>query len=207
MGDTLAGRVVLVTGSSRGIGAEIVAKAAAEGALVAVHHRDLPLLDLRAAPENLGSAVANRLDPVRAGPHRILVLPGTGGDTPSGLPIDHHRQSDEAVELLERWQNLITDVGCTRVDRRLVRLNRCGTCVHGPPPTLMGGAPVAPPVDVNSSLTFRRTQCSAVLGPRVWQSTTASGTASYHSSCAHGAIVDGHQSPVCGSASGHAQRD
>ena len=38
MGDTLAGRVVLVTGSSRGIGAEIVAKAAAEGALVAVHY-------------------------------------------------------------------------------------------------------------------------------------------------------------------------
>jgi len=38
MGGTLAGRVVLVTGSSRGIGAEIVAKAAAEGALVAVHY-------------------------------------------------------------------------------------------------------------------------------------------------------------------------
>ncbi|HEY8819588.1 MAG TPA: 3-oxoacyl-ACP reductase family protein [Candidatus Limnocylindrales bacterium] len=38
MGDTLAGRVVLVTGSSRGIGAEIVAKAAVEGALVAVHY-------------------------------------------------------------------------------------------------------------------------------------------------------------------------
>ena len=38
MGGRLAGRVVLVTGSSRGIGAEIVAKAAAEGALVAVHY-------------------------------------------------------------------------------------------------------------------------------------------------------------------------
>ena len=38
MGSRLAGRVVLVTGSSRGIGAEIVAKAAAEGALVAVHY-------------------------------------------------------------------------------------------------------------------------------------------------------------------------
>ena len=34
----LAGRVVLVTGSSRGIGAEIVVKAAAEGASVAVHY-------------------------------------------------------------------------------------------------------------------------------------------------------------------------
>ncbi len=39
MAGTLAGRVVLVTGSSRGIGAEIAAKAAAEGATVAVHHR------------------------------------------------------------------------------------------------------------------------------------------------------------------------
>lgn len=35
----LAGRVVLVTGSSRGIGAEVAVKAAAEGALVAVHYR------------------------------------------------------------------------------------------------------------------------------------------------------------------------
>jgi 3-oxoacyl-[acyl-carrier protein] reductase len=39
MGTTLAERVVLVTGSSRGIGAEIVLKAAAEGARVAVHYR------------------------------------------------------------------------------------------------------------------------------------------------------------------------
>lgn len=38
MGDALAGRVVLVTGSSHGIGAEVAVKAAAEGALVAVHY-------------------------------------------------------------------------------------------------------------------------------------------------------------------------
>jgi 3-oxoacyl-[acyl-carrier protein] reductase len=38
MGEALAGRVVLVTGSSRGIGAEVAAKAAAEGARVAVHY-------------------------------------------------------------------------------------------------------------------------------------------------------------------------
>ncbi len=38
MPDALAGRVVLVTGSSRGIGAEVAAKAAAEGATVAVHY-------------------------------------------------------------------------------------------------------------------------------------------------------------------------
>jgi len=38
MGDALAGRVVLVTGSSGGIGAEVAVKAAAAGALVAVHY-------------------------------------------------------------------------------------------------------------------------------------------------------------------------
>jgi 3-oxoacyl-[acyl-carrier protein] reductase len=42
MGDALAGRVVLVTGSSRGIGAEIAVKAAGEGAAVAVHYRTSP---------------------------------------------------------------------------------------------------------------------------------------------------------------------
>jgi 3-oxoacyl-[acyl-carrier protein] reductase len=39
MGDALADRVVLVTGSSRGIGAEVAARAAAEGAHIAVHYQ------------------------------------------------------------------------------------------------------------------------------------------------------------------------
>jgi 3-oxoacyl-[acyl-carrier protein] reductase len=38
MSGVLAGRVVLVTGSSRGIGAEVAVKAAADGARVAVHY-------------------------------------------------------------------------------------------------------------------------------------------------------------------------
>jgi 3-oxoacyl-[acyl-carrier protein] reductase len=46
MGDgpagSLAGRVVLVTGSSRGIGAEIAVQAASEGATVAVHYVQAP---------------------------------------------------------------------------------------------------------------------------------------------------------------------
>jgi 3-oxoacyl-[acyl-carrier protein] reductase len=40
MGDRLTDRVVLVTGSSRGIGAEVAVKAAVEGARVAVHYRE-----------------------------------------------------------------------------------------------------------------------------------------------------------------------
>ena len=39
MTEALAGRIVLVTGSSRGIGAEVAVKAAAAGATVAVHYR------------------------------------------------------------------------------------------------------------------------------------------------------------------------
>jgi 3-oxoacyl-[acyl-carrier protein] reductase len=42
MADALAGRVILVTGSSRGIGAEIAAKAGAQGATVAVHYNTSP---------------------------------------------------------------------------------------------------------------------------------------------------------------------
>lgn len=42
MVETLTGRVVLITGSSRGIGAEVAAKVAAEGASVAVHFHRSP---------------------------------------------------------------------------------------------------------------------------------------------------------------------
>jgi 3-oxoacyl-[acyl-carrier protein] reductase len=42
MADALAGRVVLVTGSSRGIGAEVAVQAASQGARVAIHYNRSP---------------------------------------------------------------------------------------------------------------------------------------------------------------------
>jgi len=59
MGDSLAGRVVLVTGSSRGIGAEVAVKAAGEGARVAVHfHRSPDGADATAARVRAAGAEA-----------------------------------------------------------------------------------------------------------------------------------------------------
>ncbi|MFI5291638.1 MAG: SDR family NAD(P)-dependent oxidoreductase [Candidatus Limnocylindrales bacterium] len=58
MSGELAGRVVLVTGSSRGIGAEVAVKAAAEGAVVAVHY----LRSAEGAEETLGRVRAEGAD-------------------------------------------------------------------------------------------------------------------------------------------------
>jgi hypothetical protein len=116
------------------------------GRMVPVHDRDLPLSDIRGPTEQLGNAVTYRLDLVCTAAHGFFVLPRAGGDAPSGVAVDHHRQSDEAVNLVEGWQNLIADVGDARVNRRRIALNRCGTRVHGPPPMVGGGTPAAPPV-------------------------------------------------------------
>jgi 3-oxoacyl-[acyl-carrier protein] reductase len=61
----LAGRVILVTGSSRGIGAEVAVKAAAEGASVAVHYhrsREGAEETLRRIREAAGTAEAFQAD-------------------------------------------------------------------------------------------------------------------------------------------------
>jgi len=98
MGDSLAGRVVLVTGSSRGIGAEVAVKAAAEGARVAVHYR-------RSAHSATGT-----LERVR----------GAGGEAESfGADIGDGREAEvlvaRVIERFGRIDALVNNAGRTQL--------------------------------------------------------------------------------------------
>lgn len=98
MGDALAGRVVLVTGSSRGIGAEVAVRAAGEGATVAVHYH-------RSA-----EGAARTLERVR----------GLGSDAASFAgDVTEGEQAERLVaEVLERFgrlDGLVNNAGLTLV--------------------------------------------------------------------------------------------
>jgi len=98
MGDALAGRVVLVTGSSRGIGAEVALKAAAEGARVAVHYR---------APSDAAEATLERIRSQGAEAEGFAADIGDG------------RQAEELVERVighfGRVDALVNNAGLTMV--------------------------------------------------------------------------------------------
>jgi 3-oxoacyl-[acyl-carrier protein] reductase len=98
MGDRLSGRVVLVTGSSRGIGAEIAARAAEEGARVAVHYH-------RAA-----DGATRTLERVRAA--------GSDGATFAADVSDGSAAEGLVTEVLERFghlDGLVNNAGLTQV--------------------------------------------------------------------------------------------
>jgi 3-oxoacyl-[acyl-carrier protein] reductase len=98
MAGALAGRVVLITGSSRGIGAEVAVKAATEGAVVAIHYRS-------------GAAeAAATLDRVRAA--------GSDAET-FAADIADGAQAEALVErVIERFgriDGLVNNAGLTQV--------------------------------------------------------------------------------------------
>jgi 3-oxoacyl-[acyl-carrier protein] reductase len=97
-GDALAGRVVLVTGSSRGIGAEIAAKAGAQGATVAVHYNR--------TPDGADKTAARVRD---AGGRAEIFL----ADVSVGAQAE--RLVEEVVERLGRIDGLVNNAGNTQV--------------------------------------------------------------------------------------------
>jgi 3-oxoacyl-[acyl-carrier protein] reductase len=98
MSGSLDGRVILVTGSSRGIGAAIVARAASEGARVAVHY-------------NRGVAEADR----------VVAQARAGGAEAKAFAADlrdgdaAERLVREVVEAFGRLDGLVNNAGMTQV--------------------------------------------------------------------------------------------
>jgi len=98
MADALAGRVVLVTGSSRGIGSEVAAKAAAEGATVAIHYHRSP------------DGAQRTLDRVRAA--------GADGERFSADLADGQQAEGLVAQVIERFGRidaLVNNAGRTQV--------------------------------------------------------------------------------------------
>jgi 3-oxoacyl-[acyl-carrier protein] reductase len=98
MNGALADRVVLVTGSSRGIGAEVAVKAAAEGARVAVHYRHAT---------DAGEATLARL--------RNLGAEAEGFAADVGIGDEAERLVAAVIERFGRIDALVNNAGLTQV--------------------------------------------------------------------------------------------
>jgi 3-oxoacyl-[acyl-carrier protein] reductase len=94
----LAGRVVLITGSSRGIGAEVAAKAAAEGAAVAVHY------------QSSAEGAQQTLDRVRAAGADGATFTADLGDGQEA-----ERLVADVIERFGRLDGLVNNAGRTQV--------------------------------------------------------------------------------------------
>ena len=94
----LAGRVVLITGSSRGIGAEVAAKAAAEGAVVAVHY------------QSSAEGAQQTLDRVRAAGADGATFTADLGDGQQA-----ERLVADVIERFGRLDGLVNNAGRTQV--------------------------------------------------------------------------------------------
>lgn len=94
----LAGRVVLVTGSSRGIGAEIAVIAAAEGASVAVHYHR--------SPEGADRTLS-----------RIMAGGGSGERFAADLSVGDAAEAlvTDVIERFGRIDGLVNNAGATQV--------------------------------------------------------------------------------------------
>jgi len=98
MGGMLADRVVLVTGSSRGIGAEVAVKAAAEGAAVAVHYF---------SSADAAEAVVERVRSVGAESRAFAADIGDGGQA--------ERLVEQVIAHFGRVDGLVNNAGRTLV--------------------------------------------------------------------------------------------
>src|SRR5437016_3136437 len=98
MGDALTDRVVLVTGSSRGIGAEIAVKAGAAGASVAVHYN------------NSRSAAERTVDRVRETGAKADCFAADISDGPAAEAM-----VAQVIERFGRIDGLVNNAGRTQV--------------------------------------------------------------------------------------------
>lgn len=94
----LAGRVILITGSSRGIGAEVAVKAAAEGAVVAVHY------------QRSAEGAQRTLDRVRAAGADGAIFSADLGDGQQA-----ERLVADVIERFGRLEGLVNNAGRTQV--------------------------------------------------------------------------------------------